>query len=157
MTAYPYSVPLVAVTIAGVTPDPEVFGGLVAATAYLGASSSTWAEAWMALASDSAKGKRLVDATRYLDALTWQDITDADLLALAQAAIPKAKPGTSVEFFRATSAAQGTATRLPVVIQRLIGRFLGSTAVSVATGVAYGTDGVSSFDACDDADITRPL
>jgi len=60
--------------------------------------------------------------------------------------------GVGVTFFSPTTA---TAGRFPVAVQELVGEFLatavaGGTAISVATG----TDHSSSFDDCDDFDLS---
>lgn len=52
--------------------------------------------------------------------------------------------GASLSFFRPTSAADGTASRLPTVVDRLIGRWLASS-VSVAGGFISGTNAHSNF------------
>lgn len=59
-----------AVAIAGVTPSPEVYGGLPAALTYLGATFGPGPSAWIALGPDE-QGKTLVTATRYLDEQPW--------------------------------------------------------------------------------------
>lgn len=53
--------------------------------------------------------------------------------------------GASLSFFRPTSAAEGTAPRLPPLIDRLIGRFLASS-VAVSTGFISGTNAQSNFE-----------
>jgi len=60
--------------------------------------------------------------------------------------------GTSIEFFRPTSALDGTATVLPQVVNQLIGKWLATalaTADTGARGESFGTDGCSQFDDCD--------
>jgi len=52
--------------------------------------------------------------------------------------------GVNVSFFNPTSAANGTATRLPITVQRLIGRFL---AVPSGTGDVLGQPGVATTEA----------
>lgn len=44
-----------------------------------------------------------------------------------------------VEYFVPTSAANGTATLLPTIVQRLVGQYLGSSASTVGGGVSTGT------------------
>lgn len=185
MSEYPYGAAVVAVTITGVTDPVDTYGGLDAAKQYLGASSSPGAEAWMALATDSAKGKRLVDATRFLDALSWSEIDDEDA-AVAAAAIVQATQelaglitvdnettaaadagsnikslnakGVSIDFFRPTSALNGTATQLPVTIQRLVGRYLATSDADVdISGASNGTDEDSYFENCDRLSLSRPF
>lgn len=57
-----------AVAITGVSPDVEVYGGLPAAIAYVGALFSPQATAWLARTS-SQQGQTLRAATLYLDRL----------------------------------------------------------------------------------------
>lgn len=52
--------------------------------------------------------------------------------------------GANLSFFRPTSAAEGTAPRLPPLIDRLIGRFLASN-VATVTGFISGTNADSNF------------
>lgn len=55
--------------------------------------------------------------------------------------------GTSIEFFSATSAKDGTATSMPVVVQRLVGKYLAivNAALSLGGGISFGTSGESRF------------
>lgn len=47
--------------------------------------------------------------------------------------------GTSIEFFRPTSALDGTATTLPQTVNQLVGKWLKSAlAIAAATGASYG-------------------
>lgn len=60
--------------------------------------------------------------------------------------------GVGVEFF---GPSQDTATRFPARVQRLIGRYLGSSGASaLAVGAASGTCERSQFTACHDFDLT---
>lgn len=52
--------------------------------------------------------------------------------------------GANLSFFRPTSAAEGTAPRLPPLIDRLIGRFLASN-VAVMAGFSSGVNPCSNF------------
>jgi hypothetical protein len=63
--------------------------------------------------------------------------------------------GVSVSFFNPTSAANGTATRLPLAVLRLIGRFLASPA---GTGDVLGQSGTSISEAsrCRQLNLWRP-
>jgi DnaT-like ssDNA binding protein len=55
----------------------------------------------------------------------------------------------SLSFFRPQSVADGNATVLPTVIDRLIGRWLARAAVGVIAGFASGVDGRNDFrDSC---------
>lgn len=57
--------------------------------------------------------------------------------------------GTKIEFFRPTSAKEGTASVLPTVVQQLIGGYLGGSTAVVALGSASGSGAESQFDDCD--------
>lgn len=62
-----------------------------------------------------------------------------------------------LEFFRPTSAADGNATILPVSLNRLVGRYLGSadpTTAAASSGRSSGTNPCSDFDR-DDVDSLR--
>lgn len=64
-----------------------------------------------------------------------------------------------LEFFRPTSAQDGNATVLPVSLNRLIGRYLGSADPSVAaasSGSSSGTNPCSDFDRCDVDNLDWP-
>lgn len=185
-SSYPFGASVVTVTITGLTNPVSTYGGLVAAKEWLGAESTPGPVAWMALATDSEKSKRLVDATRYLDQLSWRTIDDTEAAAAAVAIVTatfelaglitidnettaavdagsnikslSAKAGTSIEFFRPTSALDGTASTLPVIIQRLIGKYLASSDPSIAAaaaGISTGTTENSHFEDCDALSLTR--
>lgn len=190
------------VSIAGVSPDPEVYAGLAKATAYIGAAFGGEAAKWRGLAEDD-KERTLVAATRYIDARDWagtatgedgttlafprsgDGITDSSAeqlarveqavceLAMLIAADPSIQQaidqgsnikkldadGALIEFFAPTSVAEGTATTLPPVVQRLLGRYTAAaaTGVTIAGGSSYGTDGESAFDDCDATDRSDPF
>ncbi|MDQ1446799.1 MAG: putative DnaT-like ssDNA binding protein [Acidimicrobiaceae bacterium] len=58
--------------------------------------------------------------------------------------------GTRIEFFRSTSARDGSAGVLPVVVQQLIRKYLsGGGATVVVSGGSSGTGSDSAFDDCD--------
>lgn len=186
-TAYPYGATIVSETLTGVTSPVPTFGGLVAAKDYLNASSSPGADAFAALADDNARKKRLVDAKRFLDSLGWRSIDDADaaeaavdmlnasyemagLIAADNEATAAADAGNNVaeltakgvgiKYFRPTSLAAGTATQLPTVIQRLVGKYLATSDPSVAAaaaGMSNGTTENSHFENCDALGLARPF
>lgn len=56
--------------VTGATTPVEVYGGLAACADYLLSSSSDGAVAFRGLEADDQK-RRLIDATRYIDALSW--------------------------------------------------------------------------------------
>lgn len=196
------------ISISGVTAPIEVYGGLSACSDWLGSSSSTAAQAFNALADDDEKGKRLVDATRYIDSIAWQGAPDAlggttlqwprsgivtsagvavsdaaQLAAVSRAAfelagliaadpdvITATDAGSNVramgagsariEFFRPVSLLDGNTTMLPVVVSRLIGKWLASASpavVSAASGTATGTSTQNDFDVCAEDKIVWPL
>jgi len=65
-----------------------------------------------------------------------------------------------VAFFRPTSAQDGNATVLPVVIDRLLGRWAASADPAVAAaaaGTVTGTNCHSDFDRCDELEVVTPL
>jgi len=71
--------------------------------------------------------------------------------------------GTSIEFFRPTSAADGTASRIPGVLERILRPLLDAAAggaaaqVGSAAGASYGTCGDSVFEERDRYVRTGPL
>jgi hypothetical protein len=69
--------------------------------------------------------------------------------------------GTSIEFFRPTSALDGTASTLPAILSRLLARLIAAAAgdddSTAIGGASYGTDATSSFDDCDAYRRTEPL
>lgn len=164
----------------------EVYGTLAAANSYANKTFGAVAAKWRGLTDDD-KGRTLVDATRYLDLLELEDedgnaighdtaianvLAACFELAMLIASDPAVKSaldagsnvkkldadGASIEYFRPTSVATGTATRLPVVVQRLIAPYLPSANVAVALGGASsGTDAESWFDDCDDGDRNEPF
>ena len=70
--------------------------------------------------------------------------------------------GTKIEFFGATTSADGTAPVLPHVVTQLIGKYLADPAPTVillggALGSSSGTDAESEFDDCDAYRVNGPL
>lgn len=66
--------------------------------------------------------------------------------------------GASIEFFRGTSAADGTALKIPFVLARILSPLLGaSTSTAALGGIANGVDAASSFDDCDAYDREEPF
>lgn len=192
------------VTIAGVSPNPEVYGGLPAATAYIGARIGDAYETWRGLSTDD-QGRTLVSATSYLDRIAWKgtattpavggttlqwprtgvtrsngtavdpntvpvEITSAtfELAALiaddpdivsqldSGSNIEKVNAGgAGVTFFAPTSANDGSASRLPYVVQQLIGQFTSSAGVTVIGG--FGQSGNACLDDGGDFDRSEPF
>ncbi len=69
--------------------------------------------------------------------------------------------GTSIEFFRPTSAIDGTASTLPIVLARILAPLLAAASSSgsavAITGVSHGTCADSRFDDCDAFRRTGPF
>lgn len=65
--------------------------------------------------------------------------------------------GAKVEFFSPTNVTDGSATWMPVMVQRYLGRYVAGAAVGIVVtgGASFGTDGESDFDDCDAIDRTR--
>jgi hypothetical protein len=194
------------VAIAGVSPDPEIYGGLLAAVAYIGAKFGPQAAAWMAL-SPNARGQTLVTATRYVDQQSWSgaatglvgsepttlqfprsqltrndEPVDAATvppevpqavfeLAILIAAKPTVvdQPDTSTNlrsvsggggvgaaFFHPTSTRDGSATLMPTVVQRLLGRFL-AAANAGDDSFGQGANATSQFGRSHDLRRSEPF
>lgn len=170
--------------IAGVTPSPEVYGGLTAATARIGARLGDAAAKWRALLPDD-QGRTLNDATQYLERLSWAGTAnqaggttlawprsgvlvggvavdpttvpaaivnacfelamlfadDPDLQSAADQSSNVAELGAGsgrVRFFNPTSTSDGSATKLPYVVQQLVSPYLGGGAVPTDPGLSGG-------------------
>lgn len=67
--------------------------------------------------------------------------------------------GTSIEFFRPTSATDGTATVLPQVVSQLVGKWLksASSSFAAASGTSTGSGASSWFDDCDTLSRSGPF
>jgi hypothetical protein len=193
------------VTIAGVTPDPEVYAGLVKVTAYIGKKFGPEAAKWRALTPDD-KARTIASATDYVDMRSWDGlptfldaslaattlqfprsgggITDSAAVQLARveqaiaelsiaiavdpgvlSAIDQGSnvkvldaDGAKIEFFAPISVTDGTATRMPAIVQRLLGRYTAASSdgFAISGGASYGVDGESSFDECDEMKRSSP-
>lgn len=171
------------VTIGAVT--ATIYGTFAAATSYLTAMFGDQYTSWLALSTDDQK-RTLVAATRFIDRQSWVDdydtfaerdaleafqlatyelaalvAEDASVIAVADTGSNIKSVGTGgayVDYHNPTSLRLGSATKLPPILQSLIGDYL-STATSLAV---LGGDGVSNtstddpFDACSDYDRTGP-
>lgn len=65
-----------------------------------------------------------------------------------------------LEFFSPSSAARGTASKLPTVVDEILGRWLSqntSTTATIIGGISSGTDGEPSFDDCSDYERSEPV
>lgn len=191
-----------AVTIAGVSPDPEVYAGLAKTTNFIGGILTPDATKWRGLSPDD-KARSIFTLTQWIDSRAWagaatlaggttlqfprvgDGITDdaatqlanvekalywgvlelaanpAFLTAISAASNVKLvdADGAKIEFFGPTNVSDGTATWMPVMVQRLLGKYVSGAAVVIqsAAGASFGTDGESAFDDCDELDLTRPL
>lgn len=191
------------VSIAGVAPDPEVYGGLAAATAYIGSRFRGAYATWRAIVDEDDKERTLVEATAYIDRLPWKGTangaggtslqwprtgaTKADGSAVDSTTVPDAivdavfelaamiaddpdivaqvdsssnikrvKAGSAeVEYHNATSTRNGTATKLPYVIQQLVGPYLAASSVTASGG--FGQAGSSCLDDGEDFELNRPF
>lgn len=153
---------------ASVGPGPDAWNALVAAGA----------------GSDTQLSMLVVSAYRYLERQSWNPTTAPDaatrsgILAFQQAeyelaALALANPtilGTTdqgsnvmilsagpvkVEYFRPTSAAAGTATKLPQVVMDLIGSYLYAVATGLgATAYSSNCNSGQAFDDCIDSTFT---
>jgi hypothetical protein len=163
----------------------NIYGTRANADMYINAMFGAAATKWRNLSVDDDKDRTLVVAARYLDtlgledagvAITYTTVLTAIHAAQAELAVLIASDptvveaidagsnirvldadGTKIEFFRPTSAAAGTATRLPVVVQRLLAPYLPATDLVIVGGAAFGTDVDSQFDDCDDGDRSDPF
>lgn len=197
------------VVISGVTPNIEVYGGLTAATSYVGSLLGAQPDAWRAQSVDN-QGRTLVMATRYIDQQGWpgvrtglaggtpttlawprSGVTLADGTVVDSTIVPpevvqatfelavlvasdptitskvdtgsniksvSAGGGVGVEFFNPTSMLLGTASRMPAILMRLLGKFLASAAGGSSEG-GFGVSGkaFSDFANCLDLTRTRPF
>lgn len=170
------------VTIGAVT--ATIHGTFAAATEYLTAMYGDQYTTWLGLTTDNQK-RTLVAATRYLDRQSWIEAydtfaerdaleafqlasyelaalvaDDASIVAVADSGsnIKAVGAGSAkVEFFNPTSVRFGSATRLPPIIQSLLGQYLATT----ASMAVLGGDGVAGSDDdpmsdCADYDRSQP-
>jgi len=64
--------------------------------------------------------------------------------------------GAGVSYFAPATVEAGTATKLPTIVQRLIGAYLGTGSVSVIGGFGNAGDCESPFSECEDYDRGEP-
>lgn len=168
------------ITVSGAT--ETIHGTFDAAVDYNALNYGETYTAWSALSDDNKK-RTLAAAVRYLNSQTWSEDADTfeerdaiEAFATAQyelavliasdasvvAALDSSTNiqsasagGASVSFFAPTSVRAGTATRLPPVLQRLIGEYLGSTSVTVIGGFGQAGDCESPFSECADYDVGK--
>lgn len=140
-------------------------------------------DTWNALSDDNKK-KTLAAAVRYLNAQTWADDYDTFAERDAVAAFATAQyelavliasdasvvqaidqssnissvgaGGASVSYFAPQTVANGTATKLPPVVQRLVGQYLGTSGVTVFGGYGQEGDEDSPFSDCEDYERGEP-
>jgi hypothetical protein len=189
----------------------EVYASLADVEKYLAGTIGDGADAFRTLDNGDDKCRLIVQATRYLDLLSWQGlatgllgvdstelawprsgVTNPDGSTVDSTTVPTAvikameelvailagdadvasasdqgnnvkkldADGTSIEFFRPTSALDGTAPVVPTIIAKLVGKWLATTSIdsdSGASGSAFGTDGCSQFDSCDTLKRSGPF
>lgn len=163
----------------------EIYGTFTAAKNYASIMHGANYAAWSA-ASDLIKQKTLVNARRYIDSFEWSDASDTfaerDALtafvdasyelavmiledstmtqnADASSNIASLGAGSAqVSFFAPTSIQAGTATKLPPLIDRLIGQYLASeAALEAIAGFGQSGDCESKFSECSDYDREEPF
>lgn len=164
-------------TVTGTTTPVTVYGTYAAAKDYIASAYGPLYTAWTALQPDDQK-RTLIAAVRLLEQQSWDPVTAATFVirdaiaAFGQAEyelavliadspdlvqqhdqgsnVQSAGAGSArVSFFAPTSAADGTATVLPPIVERLIGSYLAS-ADNTSLSIASGTGETSHFDDDDD-------
>lgn len=171
------------VVIAGVSPDPEIFGASLAAainhvTGRFGPTYTTW----LGIGTND-QGRTLVSATDVMDGLGLVDggvaiehsttiaavqkacyelavliADDPDIVTLLDGSsnIERVKAGPAeVEFHNPTSVANGTAERLPHVVQQLLAPYIPARSATVIGG--YGQAGDTCLDTGEDMDLNGPF
>lgn len=134
--------------------------------------------------ADDRKKQTLAAAVRYLNAQTWTAAADtflerdaipafaqaqyelAVLIASDSSVLSAVDSGANIQsmgagsaqisFFAPTSAALGTATKLPLVVHRLVGTYLAAAGVTVIGGYGVEGDDESPFSECNDYDRGEP-
>lgn len=164
----------------------DIYGLRSDADKYINAAFGPAATKWRALSVDDDKDRSLVVAARFMATLGLVDssgVAIAYTTVLADIHAAQAElamlivsdptvldgidagsnikvldaDGTKIEFFKPTSAANGTATRFPPVVWRLLSKYLPSANLVIAGGASFGTDEESSFGDCDDGDRSGPF
>lgn len=152
-----------------------------------GENYDTWRDLAVSgsLTADDRKKQTLAAAVRYLNAQQWTADAEtfvlrdgiaafataqyelAVLIASDPSVLSNVDSGSNIaslgagsaqiSFFAPTSAALGTASRLPTVVQRLVGEYLAAPSVSSVIG-GYGNEGDedSPFSDCEDYDRGEP-
>ncbi|RPH64980.1 MAG: hypothetical protein EHM89_00125 [Acidobacteria bacterium] len=161
-----------------------IHGTYAAAQTYIAMSYGSTYDAWTALATDDLRKRTLAAAVRYLNSQVWNEDADTfaerDLIAafataqyelavliLADASLTSSLSagsnirsvsagGAGVEYFAPATLEAGTATKLPPIVQRLIGAYLGSAGVTVIGGYSQDGDCESPFSDCNDYDREEP-
>lgn len=166
------------------SPAGTIYGTYAAAVIHIDSQFGDAYRAWEALAVADRK-RALLGAAAYLDRISWVDDYDTfaerdalaafvtasyELAALAaeDASILAASDqgsniarvyagGAGVDFFNPTSTRLGSASKLPPILQALIGEHLASTeAATVFGGTGSTGDCENPFSACEDYDRTDP-
>lgn len=166
------------------TATATIYGTFVAATDYLSTMFGDSYTAWTDLEEADQK-RTLVAATRYLDRQAWTDDYDtfaerdaleafqlasyelAALVAEDPAVIAVTDAGSNikgvgaggafVDYFNPTSTQFGSATKLPPILQDLIGQYLASsTALAAIGGDGQAGNCHDPFSDCSDYDRDEP-
>lgn len=169
-------------TITVGTGSEDIHGTYDDAVAYVAIMYGDTYDAWTALSADNRK-KTLAAAVRYLNAQTWNEDADTfaerDAIAAFETAQYElavliandasivaqldsgsniravAAGGASVEYFAPTAPGK-RATKLPPVIQRLVGSYLSTSGAVVVAGYSSNGDDTSEFDDCSGTDRNEP-
>jgi hypothetical protein len=165
-------------TITVGTGSELIHGSFTAAVAYVDAMFGDAYDVWRALSTDDKRKQTLAAAVRYLNAQAWNEDADtfaerdaiavfaqaqyelAVIIANDASVLSAVDSGANIQsmgagsaqiaFFAPTSVALGTATKLPTIVQRLVGSYLASAAVTGGGGYGQSGDCESPFSDCRD-------
>lgn len=164
------------ITVTGATTAVTIYGTFAAAKDYVLSAYGAQYTTWTAL-SDDDKKRTLIAAVRYLEAQAWNTTTAADfatrdaidafaeaeyelavLIAGDSTLTQNADAGSNVravgagsarvEFFNPSTAKDGSASTMPAIVDRLVGKYLAARSVTSDGGIAQTGDCESPF-ACD--------
>lgn len=171
-------------TITVGTGSEDIHGTAAGAIAYVDMMFGDTYTTWAALSADNQK-KTLAAAVRYLNAQQWTEDADtfaerdaitafasaqyelAVLISADASLTSNLTSGSNIQsmgagsaqisFFAPTSLEQGTATKLPPIVDRLVGQYLAGATVTTLIG-GYGAEGDedSPFSDCEDYDRGEP-
>lgn len=171
-------------TITVGTGSETIHGTYAGAVAYVDVMYGDAYDAWTALTADNRK-KTLAAAVRYLNAQSWNEDADtfaerdaitafataqyelAVLIASDPSVTQSLTQGSniasmsagsaSLTYFAPTTLEQGTATKLPVVVDRLVGEYLATSSATVIGGFGNEGDEDSPFSDCEDYERSGPF